>query len=358
MAEPSNTANPPTQLDHIILLLSPSDFANLPSWLTSNFTIIPGGTHSKGTSHNKLIIFRDGTYLELFSWTDPQPEGVEPHADFPGWATKPEGCIIDWAVTGPGGEEVAIANHARITRELDLLQQDEGGQGRNPGAKIVYDVPQAGGRTRKDGTKLQWVTTRPKRTDSRAIEMEVPFFCHDVTERRLRVPHRLQAATPGRPGDDEVPSMSPPATPVDVTSHPCGATGIAGIVLEVQPPNLDWCTKLYEAVLGLPHDPSSRRESATHFHIAVPDPLNMSSPPTSTDADTTPATTLIRQTTRHDHERTGTCCVYLQVPDDDNRFSLSIPGTSIRRLVLHTTLSERRGEQLDRDGFGAHINLC
>lgn len=296
-----------TQVDHIIILVSPKDFVNVPSWLSDNFTIIEGGTHSKGTSQNKLIIFKDGTYLELFSWTDPQPEGVPAHADFPGWANKPEGCIIDWALTG----EDAGIKYKQLMGSLKELQSENGDVG------ITYDEPREGGRQRKDGKELRWVTTRPRRTDTGPVPVDVPFFCHDVTPRVLRVPSH----------PDAIPDMP------NITTHPCGATGVAGIVIEVAESNLERSTKVYEAVLGGHHVPADRKDGASIFDVAVPNPL----------------------VTEHGSRL---CSLHLQVPDDEHRFSQAKPGTSIRRLVLYTDLDHRKGEQLDRDGFATPINLC
>ena len=207
-----------TQLDHIILLLSPLDFNHVPSWLADNFHIIEGGTHSKGTSHNKLIIFKDGTYLELFSWVDPQPEGVEPYADFPSWADKPEGYIIDWALTGPDAQGKYEEISSRI-RDL-------------PSVSFEYNEPTAGGRKRMDGKELKWVTTRTRSFD-RATP-NVPFFCHDVSDRVLRVPHKDERT--GESGD--------------ITNHPCGAIGISGVTIEVPADQLEAYAKLYQAILG------------------------------------------------------------------------------------------------------------
>lgn len=296
----------PAQIDHIIILLTPEDFTNVPSWLTKNFTILDGGVHSKGTSQNKLIVFKDGSYLELFSWTNPQPDGVPPHADFPSWADKPEGCIIDWALTGKD----AYGQHKQLMTGLEKLRA----KGETVG--ITYDEPKEGGRQRKDGENLKWVTTRPRRTTQEALTVDVPFFCHDLTPRVLRVPNHPGAIS----------SMP------DLTTHPCGATGVAGIVIEVSRANIEKSTLLYEAVLGhIP--PAVRKEGASIFYVDAPDPITED--------------TISRQ-----------CSIHLQEPDDDHRFSKSRPDTSIRRLVLYTDIDERKGEQLDQGGFGTPINLC
>ncbi|KAJ9651301.1 hypothetical protein H2198_009423 [Neophaeococcomyces mojaviensis] len=238
-------------LDHIVLLLSPHDFQNVSPWLSNNFNIIEGGTHSKGTSRNKLIVFKDGTYLELFSWIDPQPDGVPPHADFPSWADKPEGYIIDWALTG----DDARANYDGIMQRLDKWRaENQSGAER---IDITYNEPASGGRKRKDGQELQWVTTRPRvqqqQPGNTMPRLEVPFFCHDVTARNLRVPF-----------DNE-----------SITTHPCGAIGVSHMDLDVPEEQYEQYVKLYLAILGLdekettsdrPPDPENHR----CFNIAVP----------------------------------------------------------------------------------------
>lgn len=219
----------PSQIDHIVLLLSPADFNDVPSWLTDNFTIIDGGTHSEGTSHNKLIVFQDGTYLELFSWVEPPPQDVPAHADFPGWATKPPGCIIDWAVTGADAHGKF---HDVTTRLKDLLSDGEN-------LNVGYDQPVAGGRRRKDGEELRWVTTRPRRLNTADVkgdqELGVPFFCHDISARELRVPYTEESI-------DSWPAL---------VSHASGVVGIAGLVVEVSIERIEAYRKLYEAILGV-----------------------------------------------------------------------------------------------------------
>ncbi|KAK0647084.1 hypothetical protein B0T16DRAFT_414668 [Cercophora newfieldiana] len=56
------------QLDHIVLLVDTPFFENPPAWITDNFTVTPGGRHEGQSSRNKLIIFQDGSYIELFNW--------------------------------------------------------------------------------------------------------------------------------------------------------------------------------------------------------------------------------------------------------------------------------------------------
>ena len=60
-----------TRLDHLVILvrdleLAASDYESL------GFTVTPGGEHADGLTRNALVPFRDGTYLELVSFLDPE----------------------------------------------------------------------------------------------------------------------------------------------------------------------------------------------------------------------------------------------------------------------------------------------
>ncbi len=298
-----------TQLDHIILLLSPADFNNLPPWLSDNFTIINGGKHSKGTSQNKLIIFEDGSYLELFSWIDPQPEDVETYADFPSWAGKPDGHIIDWALTGPD----AHAKYSEITAQI----QDLEATGEQVG--VTYDQPKEGGRRRMDGKVLRWYATRPRQSDTtpRSSRIDVPFFCHDVSDRSLRVPYTRESS-------DDWPR---------IVTHPCGASGVQSIAINVPAGRLDLCAKMYEGILGTQRDRQDEvRSSTTSFTIASP------------------------AQSRNIPGRSQ-CTVSLLPVGGDKADIAGQPGTSIQGLVLWTSKQDWKGQRLNASGFGTEITL-
>ena len=67
------------QLDHVILLLPYQDLLNPPSWLTSNFIVSPGGLHADGKTENRLVLFEDGTYLELIAFINDDPVRRQGH---------------------------------------------------------------------------------------------------------------------------------------------------------------------------------------------------------------------------------------------------------------------------------------
>lgn len=199
-------------VDHIVVLVSESDFKNPPPWLADNFTIIEGGTHARGTSRNKLIVFKDGTYVELFSWVSGKDR-----SDFPAWADRPEGEIIDFALTNlPEGS--AEISHEAINSRLRQIS--------NGDFNVQYDNLRPGGRRRMDGEQLSWKTTRPRASGNKPCWLDVPFFCHDSTPRVLRVPC-----------DDDT-----------ITTHPCGVVGIANIEVDLPEPLFEQYAKVYRAV--------------------------------------------------------------------------------------------------------------
>ena len=55
--------------------------------------------------------------------------------------------------------------------------------------KASHQEPRHGGRKRADGVDVKWAVTFPAGEDGgQASRGRVPFFCHDVTERKVRVP--------------------------------------------------------------------------------------------------------------------------------------------------------------------------
>ncbi|RFU34266.1 hypothetical protein B7463_g2042, partial [Scytalidium lignicola] len=134
-------------------------------WLTKNFYVTPGGVHADGKTANRLITFQDGSYLELIAFVDDDPKNKEGHW----WGEKKLG-IIDFAFTT---DEDAKTHYEGLSKRL------AGSEG-----SISYAPPKAGGRKREDGQELKWEVTFPNDVK----RGQLPFFCHDVTPRTLRVP--------------------------------------------------------------------------------------------------------------------------------------------------------------------------
>ncbi|KAG8628128.1 hypothetical protein KVT40_004001 [Elsinoe batatas] len=192
------------KIDHIIVGLPYSDLQSLPTWLTDNFTIAPGGRHADGKTENKLIIFKDGSYIELIAFINDDPENKKGH-----WWGQHGSGYIDCALTSNGAEDVHEVNK-RIDRAETGLDA------------VKYQDPRAGGRIKPDGVEIKWKVTFPENVR----RGEVPFWCHDVTPRELRVPK------------DE-----------KLTTHPSGVLGVGQLDLVVPSNKLGAFKKFYSALV-------------------------------------------------------------------------------------------------------------
>lgn len=179
-------------IDHVVILVgdltrASADYAEL------GFTVVPGGTHADGVSHNALVIFGDGTYFELIAFT-------QPAQDHRWWQLSQRGGagLIDYALL-PG----------------DIIQDVSDARARG----LALDGPTSGGRVRPDGERLAWQSARARTSD-------VPFLCADSTPRVLRVPEG------------------------DARQHENGAQGIAGVTIAVD--DLEASVARYQALLGEP----------------------------------------------------------------------------------------------------------
>lgn len=202
------------------------------------------------SSRNKLIIFADGTYLELFNWLDRPPEEDARDEPMKAWAKKEPG-LIALALSSMPPETIESHFSARVAR-----LKAEGGDG---GLDIAYTAPAAGGRMRKDGVEVKWKVSRPE--FSRSINtpdesvfpngrMDAPFFCYDVTSRNVRVPF-----------EDK-----------EKTTHPCGAVRIAAVEILVPNAQMDAYVKLYSNILGSSLEPfrGQGRAADSVFQVGLP----------------------------------------------------------------------------------------
>lgn len=207
-----------------------------------------------GSSRNKLIVFADGTYIELLNWiTEPK--------EFFDWAPKSPG-LIDFALTTP---QSAQETHAAVTKRLETKCGD-GHLG------VRYKDPLFGGRRRKDGQQCEWYVTkpllditiiapahRPKTTENYfpTGRLDAPFYCHDVTDRNLRVPY----------------------TDTSISTHPCGAKGILSVQVLVPRSQVDRYINLYIAVSGIAPDVFDGFRlvptMSASFALSSPDPAAM-----------------------------------------------------------------------------------
>lgn len=140
-------------LDHVVILVRDLDAA-VRDYTALGFTVMPGGEHADGASHNALVSFADGSYMELIAFRGAVPK------EHPFYREGVEEGLITYALL-PGNIERTV-QEAR-ERGLGMTQ------------------PRSGGRLRPDGVRLEWQTSQPPTRD-------LPFLCYDVTPRELRVP--------------------------------------------------------------------------------------------------------------------------------------------------------------------------
>jgi hypothetical protein len=164
------------QIDHVVFVGLDLD-ALIADYRARGFTVVKGGEHADGLSHNALVGFADGSYLELFAFHGGGAEGQ--HV----WAP----------VARRGG---GWADFALLSDDLagDAAALDE----------LVTRSPLGGGRKRPDGTALAWRSAR--------LKEPLPFMIQDTSARELRVPDR------------------------GATKHPNGVRGVSAIVLGAREP--------------------------------------------------------------------------------------------------------------------------
>lgn len=186
----------PTMIDHIVIVDRNLD-TMVQQAESLGFTVVPGGEHAGGMTHNALIAFQDGSYIELIAFVEPEQRSTHR------W----------WPRLWKGG---GLVDFALLCEDLetDVRQIRQRG----------LDVPEPveNGRLRPDRERLEWRQSFPQAVVG---ETGMPFLIEDVTPRSLRVP-------------------SDP----DETTHANGVTGIAGITLLVD--SLDGASTALGAITG------------------------------------------------------------------------------------------------------------
>jgi hypothetical protein len=237
-----------TQQDHVIILLDTPSFQDLPAWLTDNFTVTPGGYHDGSPSRNKLVIFADGSYLEIFNWYDTPPSLDDETLQTRFWWPKAPG-LVDFAITDTthSAEETIATVNKRLSE----------GPEKDAGLGVKFGKPIAGGRKNADDVIIEWKVTRPElsngdKTPSQELfpngRIDVPFFCHDVTPRTVRVPSLDEKNT----------------------THPCGAIGIAACEILVPEHLQTEYAQVYSKILGSKIEPTAAEQKSHTLDIGVP----------------------------------------------------------------------------------------
>jgi len=212
-------------LDHIVIAVHPLDQA-IADYRALGFQVLIGGRHNGRTSHNALVVFQDGSYLELIAWEGPAPQ----ERWYNTLQSAGEG-LVDFALLP--GDTTEVLNAARARGLLSL------------------EGPFDGARLRPDGAQLRWQTARHASPD-------LPFLCGDISPRALRVSE----------------------SPAD-RRHPNGSLGVARLDIAVH--DLSTSLARYQALLGpdLPGGPVRVQEGvqqitlplgSTELRLLSPDP--------------------------------------------------------------------------------------
>jgi catechol 2,3-dioxygenase-like lactoylglutathione lyase family enzyme len=160
-------------IDHVVILVTELDAA-VESYRRLGFTVAPGGRHNVAT-HNALIGFQDGAYLELIAF----------------WEDAPKHRWHRFLALGGG-----LVDYCMRTDDL------AGDVARLRGAGVAMSQDQPMSRLRPDGYPLEWKLALA--TETQGV---TPFLIEDITPREQRVPGQ--------------------------TVHANGATGIAAITIAV-----------------------------------------------------------------------------------------------------------------------------
>jgi len=140
------------QLDHVVFVFRDLGSA-IEDYRRRGFTVTPGGEHADRMTHNALIPFADGTYLELVGFRDLSRAATHR------W----------WNVAANGG---GIADFALLS---DDIAADTAAL-----ADLVKTPPKESGRITPDGVELKWRTA--------VLKPPLPFIIEDLTPREFRVP--------------------------------------------------------------------------------------------------------------------------------------------------------------------------
>lgn len=142
-------------LDHLVIAVKDLGAAAR-SYTELGFAVVTGGRHPEG-SHNALVSFADGAYIELLAFYQPSPA----HRWW-GALERGEGFVDFCLASSDLGADAAAFRRAGV----DITD------------------PEPGARARPDGAQLRWLLAKPEG----AYRGVAPFLIHDETPRAERVP--------------------------------------------------------------------------------------------------------------------------------------------------------------------------
>lgn len=149
-------------VDHIVIAVHELNSA-METYRRLGFSVVEGGAHPYG-SHNALIGFKDGSYIELLGFYEESPA-------HPWWDLLHErgGGLIDFCLATDDIRADLAAFRAQGVEAGDLTE---------------------GGRRRPDGYEVKWINNKV----GGAYQGLMPFIIEDVTPRAQRLPSETTQA--------------------------------------------------------------------------------------------------------------------------------------------------------------------
>lgn len=147
------------QIDHVVIAGRNLD-AMRQQFTATGLTPDPGGVHADGQTHNALVGFADGSYLELIA---PTPGHSAPHHTWSAFMNADSGTCA-WAIRSSDIQADIVSLHTK---------------------DIAVSNPVRGGRTRPDGVKLEWIIANLGSGPNGSV---LPFLIQDITPCEWRVP--------------------------------------------------------------------------------------------------------------------------------------------------------------------------
>jgi hypothetical protein len=141
-------------IDHLVIMFKELEPA-MSAYRDLGFTVVPGGEHPAGT-HNALVTFADGAYLELIPFKRSN--------DLHRWwdATQAGGGFIDFCMAADD-----LASAVKAFRAAQVNMSD----------------PVSGSRVRPDGYRVAWLIAQAPRP----FMFQAPFLIKDETPREERI---------------------------------------------------------------------------------------------------------------------------------------------------------------------------
>jgi hypothetical protein len=207
--------------DHAVVIV-PRLSKAIEDYRRAGFTVVPGGRHEGGPTHNALIAFRDGSYLELLATTNPfVPPLLRILHTTPLWGRLlSRHAPIERRFLGHFAKGTGLVDFALLASPISSAIH----AARECG--LAIEGPFTMSRARPDGERLEWRVAIP-------LSDDLPFLIEDVTLREKRVPYGEGAA------------------------HRIGASGAAELTVSVRDP--EEAARRYGALLGRHPDASEGR---------------------------------------------------------------------------------------------------